>query len=907
MKSREIRASFVDFFAQRGHRVVPSSPLVPHGDPTLLFTNAGMVQFKDCFTGAATPEARRAVSVQKCLRVSGKHNDLENVGPSPRHHTFFEMLGNFSFGDYFKAEAIAWGWELVTRRWGLPPAQLFASVFEADDEAFELWRQISGLPAGRIVRAGEQDNFWAMGETGPCGPCSEIYVDRRPEEPLVSWQEGTDSGRYLEIWNLVFMQFERAKSASGELVTSPLPKPSIDTGAGLERVAAVLAGVESNYDTDLFTPILAGAAALAKTGYGRDGRRDVSLRVVADHLRAVAFLLADGVVPSNEGRGYVLRRLLRRAVRHGMRLGFEEPFLFRLLPLVDEAMAGHYPELPATRAASAATLRTEEEKFLATVATGSKLTQEAIEEAKRHGERALSGAVAFRLYDTYGLPLQLLEEIAEEERFGLDHAGFEAALAEQRERSRAATGAKQELALDVQAALSKALPDAGPTEFLGYGRLSLDGARVLAAIPLASDAQASEPGARARARPAALAAGERGVVVVDRTVFYPEAGGQVGDRGELRWPGGRARVLDTKKDGAGRILHLVEIAEGTLRQPHPELELRVSPEHRLPTERNHTATHLLHAALRRVLGEGVRQAGSLVHPDHLRFDFTYGQPLAEGERREVERLVNAWVLRAVPTEVVPDRPVGEALAAGAMALFGEKYGERVRTVAIPGGLPDLPARSLELCGGCHVRNTGEIGPFVLRSERGVASGVRRIEALTGETALAFLGQRDAALAEVEAALGAAPGGALDKVEARGRELEARDAELAKLRRELVAGGRGAGEEREAAGIRLLVREVPAAPPAELRALADELRARLGSGLVVLGARGDGKVALVAAASDDVRGRLGAGRLLKEVAALVGVSGGGRDDFAQAGGKLPEKLPEALAAVPELVERLAAAR
>ena len=923
MKSREIRQSFVDFFVSHDHRVVPSSPLVPHGDATLLFTNAGMVQFKDLFTGAATPDFRRAATVQKCLRVSGKHNDLENVGPSPRHHTFFEMLGNFSFGDYFKAEAIEWGWELVTKRWGLRPEHLFASVFEQDDEAFELWRKISGLPAERVVRCGEKDNFWAMGETGPCGPCSEIYVDRRPGEPQVAWEEGTDSGRYLEIWNLVFMQFERSKSADGGIVTASLPKPSIDTGAGLERVAAVLANVDSNYDTDLFGPILEGAATLAKTRYGASAERDVSLRVVADHLRAVAFLLADGVVPSNEGRGYVLRRLLRRAVRHGMRLGFEEPFLCRLLPLVDEAMAGHYTELAATRAASEATIRAEEEKFLATVATGSRMVQEEIEAAKRDGRRELAGATLFRLYDTYGLPIQLLEEIAQEEKFGVDRPGFEAALGEQRERSRAATSTTQGQALDVQNALNKALPDTKPTEFVGYDRLSLEGARILALVSFEGEARPGKGGMEGKTkRPLggeregadgagsvavveSLGAGERGVVVLDRTVFYAESGGQVGDRGEIRGAGGGvARVVDTKKDNAGRILHVVEVTSGSLEKSSLSMSLSVSSGHRLPTQRNHTATHLLHAALRRVLGTGVRQAGSLVAPDHLRFDFTYGKPVTHEERAEVERLVNEWVLRAVPTVITPDRPVAEALAEGAMALFGEKYGERVRTVGVPGF-------SLELCGGCHVRNTGEIGPFVLRSERGVASGVRRIEALTGEGALGFLKARDEELASVESALGASAGGAKEKVAALEQALKMRDSELSKLRRELVSGagsegrGQSGGESVVAAGIRILVREVPPAPAAELRGLADELRAKLGSGIVVLGAKGDSKVSLVAAASEDVRGRVGAGNLLKEVAVLVGGSGGGRDDFAQAGGKQPERLAEALAAVPGLVEKVSA--
>ena len=478
MRSSEIRQSFVDYFRERGHRPVASSPLVPHGDATLLFTNAGMVQFKDYFTGAAQAGFPRAVTVQKCLRVSGKHNDLENVGPSPRHHTFFEMLGNFSFGDYFKAEAIEFGWELVTRVWGLAPGHLFASVYEQDDEAAELWRKISGLPPERIVRCGEKDNFWAMGETGPCGPCSEIYVDRRPDLAPVGWEEGTDSGRYLEIWNLVFMQYERA--AGG--VLTPLPKPSIDTGAGLERVAAVVAGVDSNYDTDLFQPILAGAANLAGTAYGRDARHDTSLRVIADHLRATAFLLADGVIPTNDGRGYVLRRLIRRAVRHGMRIGFDEPFLCRLLPIVGEAMAGAYPELAATEAASTATIRAEEEKFLDTVATGSRMVQEAIEEAKRAGRRELSGEQVFRLYDTYGLPIQLLREIAEEEKFAVDEAGFENAIAGQRERSRAATGSALRSRQFVELALAKNPGAQTPTVFEGYEKLSVKGVKVVAAV-----------------------------------------------------------------------------------------------------------------------------------------------------------------------------------------------------------------------------------------------------------------------------------------------------------------------------------------------------------------------------------------------------------------------------------------
>jgi alanyl-tRNA synthetase len=895
MRSSEIRRSFIDFFASRGHRQVPSSPLVPHGDATLLFTNAGMVQFKDYFTGAAVADFPRAVTAQKCLRVSGKHNDLENVGPSPRHHTFFEMLGNFSFGDYFKADAIEFAWALVTKEWGLDPSHLFASIFETDDEAGELWAKISGLPGRRIVRCGEKDNFWAMGETGPCGPCSEIYVDRHPNAPQVSWEEGTDSGRYLEIWNLVFMQFERARGADGAIVTTPLPKPSIDTGAGLERVTAVVGGVDSNYDTDLFRPILEATAALAGVRYGASAEKDVSMRVVADHLRAVAFLLADGVIPANDGRGYVLRRLLRRAVRHGMRLGFEEPFLCRLLPTVDEAMAGSYAELAATRAASEATVRAEEEKFLTTVAIGSKMVQESIEQTKRSGGKALPGEQVFKLYDTYGLPIQLLREIAEEEKFALDEAGYERELEGQRERSRAATGDSQKRL----GALKETLTKLGPlpaTEFVGYSDLSAEGAKVLRALRARGDGFELITAGNAHTRE-----GEEGVVILDKSTFYAESGGQVGDVGTLSWSGGSAEVTDTQKDGAGVVLHFVRFTEGAFPLDQ-QLVSAVSREHRAPTQRNHTATHLLHAALRNVLGTGVRQAGSLVAPDHLRFDFTHGKPMSEEERARVEKLVDDWVLKAVPTRITANRDYKEAVAAGAMALFGEKYGDRVRTVEVPGF-------SLELCGGCHVANTGEIGPFVLRAERGVASGVRRIEALTGEGALAYLRDRDRRLGELESALGAnaaAPEAALAAVSSLKREVKERDAELAKLRLKLVSGGAGeASEEAAVEGVRVLFREVPPAPAGELRAMADALKAKLGSGVVVLGARGDGKVSLIAAVSDDLKGRVPAGRLLKSLAAIVGGSGGGRDDFAQAGGKSPERLPEALAEAPKAVAALLA--
>ncbi|HEY8020224.1 MAG TPA: alanine--tRNA ligase [Thermoanaerobaculia bacterium] len=886
MKSHDVRASFLDFFAQHGHRIYPSAPLVPHGDPTLLFTNAGMVPFKGIFQGVEPREAPRAVSVQKCMRVSGKHNDLENVGPSPRHHTFFEMLGNFSFGDYFKEDAIRFGWELVTGVWGIPPDVVSATVYEEDDEAHDLWVALTEIPAARVHRRGKADNFWAMGETGPCGPCSEIFVDRHPDRPAVGWDEGTDSGRYLEIWNLVFMQFDRDEHG----VLTPLPKPSIDTGSGLERVTAVLENVDSNYDTDLFRPILEAAAALARTGYGADAEKDVSLRVIADHLRAVSFLLADGVIPGNEGRGYVLRRILRRAVRHGMRLGFEEPFLHRLVPVLGEVMGATYLELAATRQASAATIRAEEEKFLGTVAAGARQVQEEVERLRREGSSLLPGAMVFRLYDTYGLPIEVIREIAEEERFGVDEAGFEAALAQQRAQSRRATKDVQNklAALREEIRGHAEIPE---TRFEGYDATELAGDTEVVRLATWKE---NDP-----LRVSELAAGEHGVVVLNQTVFYAESGGQVGDTGEILWEGGRARVTDTQKDATGVHFHFVEVLEGRLAR-HTRVELKVDHEARVAAERNHTATHLLHAALRQVLGKSVRQAGSLVAPGRLRFDFTYHRGMFPHEQREVEDLVNEWIRRAVPTEF-RWRSYQEAVAAGGMALFGEKYGERVRTV-------DVPGFSLELCGGCHVRNTGQIGLFLIESERGIASGVRRVEALTGANALADVRRQRDNLAAIVGALGikaADPDQQRERAALIASRQGALEDEVRKLRLTIATGSgprfTGSGEgETMVDGIKVLAREVPPAPATEMRDIADALRTKLGSGVVVIGSRGEGNVSLVAAVTKDLTGRVKAGELVKRLSAVVGGGGGGRPDFAQAGGKIPEKLPEALATVEQAV-------
>lgn len=892
MKSADVRQSFVDFFAERGHRVYPSAPLVPHGDPTLLFTNAGMVPFKNFFLGAEEPPSKRAVSVQKCMRVSGKHNDLENVGPSHRHHTFFEMLGNFSFGDYFKEDAIRFGWELVTEVWGVPADRLWATVFEEDDEAAELWTRLTGIPAERVRRCGAADNFWAMGETGPCGPCSEIFFDRLGDQAPVPFGEGSESGRYVEIWNLVFMQFERHEN--GEMV--PLPDPSIDTGAGLERVTTVLQGLESNYDTDLFQPLIRGAGELAGVEYGADGDHDVSLRVIADHLRAVSFLLADGVIPANEGRGYVLRRILRRAVRHGMSLGFEEPFLHRLLPIVGEVGGGAYPELAAAESSSRVTVESEEQKFLSTLATGSRQVQEAILAARHAGADTLSGQQVFYFYDTLGLPLEVLREIAEEEQFALDESGFGRELEAQRSRSRASIG-ESRLELEGLREAFRASGVGGETRFDGYRDWSREKAEVRWLGRLGD----GEPRGVDT-----LGAGERGVAILDVTPFYAESGGQLGDRGRLSAAGGRAVVTDVQHQKANHF-HFLEVEDGELRVGD-RVAAAVDDEWRRPTQRNHTATHLLHAALRHVLGSGVRQAGSLVAPDRLRFDFTYGQPLTDDELARIEDLVNRWIRRAEETEIVADRSYDDALAAGAMALFGERYGDTVRTVAVPAlalaaaGDDGAELNSLELCGGCHVANTGEIGLFVIVSERAVASGVRRIEARTGEAARRYLGQKRRLVDRLTLDLGVAEDQLATEVAAlaaRRRELEK---ELQRLRVELVSGSAAGADETEVEGVRVVIREVPPAPANETRNLADVVRGQLGSGVVVLASRDDERVSLVTAVSPDLTARLHAGTLAREIASLMDGKGGGRPEFAQAGARQPAKLPAALEAVPELVKR-----
>ncbi|MEM8962130.1 MAG: alanine--tRNA ligase [Acidobacteriota bacterium] len=879
MKSQDVRQSFLDYFARHAHKVMPSAPLVPHGDPTLLFTNAGMVPFKDFFLGLETPPAPRAVSVQKCLRVSGKHNDLENVGPSPRHHTFFEMLGNFSFGDYFKEDAIRFGWELVTEGYGLDPDRLYATVFEEDDEAYALWQELSTLPDDRILRCGADDNFWAMGPTGPCGPCSEIFVDRHPELPAVGWEEGNDSSRYLEIWNLVFMQFDR--NEAGEL--NPLPDPSIDTGAGVERISAVLQGVESNYDTDLFQPILKAAAAAAGTTYGADPDADTSLRVIADHLRATAFLLADGVIPGPDGRGYVLRRLLRRAVRHGMRLGFEEPFLHSLVPVLDVAMGGHYEELRTTADATSATIQEEEEKYLDTRAAGARHIQIAIDKARTAGQDELDGDVLFDLYETHGQDLDAVREIAEEEQLGLDEVGFRAAFDRSRERSQAVTSEHQKRMASLRTAIH-AGGELGETEFVGYEHTTLEGVEVLRLARLDADGNAHPT--------TVLEARESGVAVLATTPFYAESGGQIGDVGTLRAEGLEARVSDTQKDASGTIFHSLEVVTGTLRTG-ASIDPTVDTERRDATERNHTATHLLHAALRAELGTSVRQAGSLVAPDRLRFDFTHNRPLEPAELRRIEDRVNGGIRAAMDTTIEwQDREA--AMASGAMALFGEKYGDRVRTVR-------LDEVSTELCGGCHVANSGAIGLFLVTSERGVASGVRRIEAVTGEGALDRVRERESLLDQAAHGLGTSPERLATTAVALQDKVKGLERELAQVRMQLVAGsGADDADEHDIDGVKVVAREVPAAPAAELRKIADKLRDKLGSGVVILVTRDEGKVAIITTVSKDLTKTVKAGDVARALSAIVGGKGGGRPDFAQAGGREPDKVPALLEAIPEVV-------
>ncbi len=864
--SAALRQAFLEYFQRQGHTVVASSPLVPGNDPTLLFTNAGMVQFKDVFLGREQRPYSRAATSQRCVRAGGKHNDLENVGYTARHHTFFEMLGNFSFGDYFKREAIGFAWEFLTGVLALPAERLWVTVYQDDDEAADIWLGEIGVDPARFTRIGdkpggkqyESDNFWSMGDTGPCGPCSEIFYDHGPEVaggPPGSPDE--DGDRYIEIWNLVFMQYDRA--ADGTL--NPLPKPSVDTGMGLERLAAVMQGVHSNYGIDLFHHLIEAAAALA----GLDSTANVSLRVIADHIRSCSFLVTDGVLPSNEGRGYVLRRIIRRAIRHGHKLGLREPFFHKLVaPLVAE-MGAAYPELAAAQAQVERVLAREEERFAETLDQGLRIYEEKTAGLDRGG--VIPGDVLFLLYDTYGFPVDLTADIARERGLGVDMAGFEREMEGQRERARAAS----QFGSDYHATPAVE----GRTEFTGYDGVAGEGT----VTALYRDGEAVET----------LAAGEQGVVVLDRTPFYAESGGQVGDHGTLTSGEASFEVGDTRKEGAVH-LHLGRLRLGSLRVGD-RVRAEVSARERGATACNHSATHLLHAALRRVLGGHVTQKGSLVEPGRLRFDFSHFEPMTAAELREVERLVNGQIRANLPVQA-DEMTYDEAIERGAMALFGEKYGDRVRVLS-------MGEFSTELCGGIHVRRTGDIGLFKIVAEAGVAAGVRRIEAVTGAGALEWVEGMQAQLEHIGALfkggreqLDVRVAQALERSRALEKELERLKGRLAS-----AAGSDLAGQAQEIGGVKVLAARLDGADPKSLRETLDQLKNKMGTAAIVLATVSEGKVTLVAGVTKDATGRLKAGELVNVVASRVGGRGGGRPDMAQAGGTQPENLDGALADVP----------
>ena len=875
----DVRRQFLDYFTERGHTVVPSSSLIPRDDPTLLFTNAGMNQFKEVFLGQEQRPYSRAASSQKCMRVSGKHNDLENVGPSTYHHTFFEMLGNFSFGDYFKADAIEMAWELLTVFFGLPEERLWASVYEEDDEAYDLWRARVGISESRLVRLGKKENFWAMGETGPCGPCSELHYDYGEAEGCGRHECGPDCdcGRFVELWNLVFMQFN--SDAEGTL--TPLPSPNIDTGAGLERLAAVLQGKRSNYDTDLFMPMIDAAAELSGRVFGESADTDVALRVIADHARATAFLLADGVSPANEGRGYVLRRLIRRAVRFGMNIGLEGPFLNEVAGVVVDRMSPAYPALEQGCELIHRVTLAEEERFFQTLAAGTQMFERLATEVKRGGGDSIPGEEAFRLYDTYGLPLELTREFAEDHGLAVDEADFEQAMQQQRERARGSwKGGSAAVADSVLDEIRARAGESGSI-FLGYDRLAVEDAVVRA---LMRDGEVVD----------SLPAGDSGAMVVDRTPFYAESGGQIGDQGELRTSGGVAHILDTQRLPGGWILHLLQIVEGELCQGDV-VELRVDEQRRNRTIRNHTATHLLHAALREQLGEHVKQAGSLVAPDRLRFDFAHYGPVSEEQIEALERQVNEAIRRDLPTQI-EEMDQAEALKRGALAFFGEKYGDEVRVVSVPGV-------SMELCGGTHVRATGQIGAFFVTHEESVAAGTRRIEAVTGRDAIEQSQHRRGVLQKVMSELRTGEEEVPSQLESLIERLKSAEREVERLRVKLASEQASESLESlgvEVQGINVVAREVEDLDASGLRNLVDELKVKLGSGVVVLGMRRGGKAQLVVGVTADLADRVSASEVVGTLAAVVGGGGGGHKELAQAGGPDGDRLDEALQKAPEAV-------
>lgn len=874
----EIRSAFLEYFAKNGHEIVASGPLVPRNDPTLMFTNAGMVPFKNVFTGLEKRDYQRATTAQKCVRAGGKHNDLDNVGYTARHHTFFEMLGNFSFGDYFKDRAIELAWNLITKEFALPQDKLLVTVYSEDEEAHALWKKIAGLSDDRIIRIPTSDNFWAMGDTGPCGPCSEIFFDHGEHiwgGPPGSPEE--DGDRFIEIWNLVFMQYEQLP---GERVD--LPRPSIDTGMGLERVAAVLQGVHDNYDIDLFRALI--AASVNAVGVEAEGDARASHRVIADHLRSTSFLIADGVLPSNEGRGYVLRRIMRRAMRHAHLLGASDPLMWRLVPTLVREMGRAYPELGRAEALITETLRLEETRFRKTLERGLSLLDEASADLGEGAE--FDGETAFKLYDTYGFPLDLTQDALRARGIGVDTDGFRTAMERQRAEARAAWSGSGEAATDtVWFALKDRL---GATDFLGYDTETAEGV----VTALVSDGT----------EVATLAAGDTGLVMLNQTPFYGESGGQVGDTGWMRGEGVEIEVTGTQKKADGLFVHEVKVVSGTL-AVGVALELLVDGGRRSGIRANHSATHLVHEALREVLGGHVAQKGSLVSPERLRFDFSHPKPMSAEELKRVEDLANAIVLQngEVSTRLMG---VDEAIEEGAMALFGEKYGDEVRVVSMGRAIEGDKAGktySLELCGGTHVARTGDIGLVAVVSEGAVAAGVRRVEALTGAAARQYLSGQDERLRAVAGALKVAPADVAARVATLVEERRRLERELADARKKLAMSGGGAGEAgapKDIAGIKLLARVVEGLNPKDLKGLADEAKGQLGSGVVVLVNRGEeNKAAVVVAVTADLTDRISAVDLVRLAAEqLGGKGGGGRPDMAQAGGSDASRADEAFAAI-----------
>jgi len=868
--AQQLRQAFVQYFEQQGHQAVPSSALIPQADPTLLFTNAGMNQFKRVFLGEETRPYKRAVSVQKCLRAGGKHNDLENVGYTGRHHTFFEMLGNFSFGDYFKEDAIRFGWEFLTQTAGLAKDRMWVTIFREDDEADRLWKKM-GVPASRIVRCDEKDNFWQMADTGPCGPCSEIHFDQGSSVPGDDRPNG-QGDRVMEIWNLVFMQFNR--DASGKL--HPLPKPSIDTGMGLERLTAIAQGVFSNYDSDLFMPLLTAIAKRAGMHYGKKDTSDRSMRVIADHLRSITFLMADGVLPSNEGRGYVLRRILRRAARHGRLLGIVEPFLHELTATVVDQMGGAYSEIRSAAGTIAEATRGEEERFIATLDQGLPILNDMIAKTRSAGRKVLSGTDVFKLYDTYGFPLDLIGEACREQDMTVDEKGFDQAIEEQRNRARKTHGFEQETA---RPAISQLAGRLETTKFVGYDRLETDS--VLHAI-LRGERMVKE-----------AVEGDEVEVVLDVTPFYAEGGGQVGDQGVLVGPEGRVEIHETTRPAPTLILHKGKVSKGRIREGE-QLHLTVNATTRQDAARNHTATHLVHAALREMLGPHVKQYGSLVGPNRLRFDFAHFRPLSSRDIDDVEMMVNDEIRKneTVQTEVMS---IQDAVAKGALAFFGDKYGEQVRVVTVE-------SFSKELCGGTHCRHTGEIGLFRIVSETGVAAGVRRIEAQSGSGAYTLMKKLESDIRELSELLKVGQPELVAKARKMMTQLKDKERELEELKLKMASGSAVGSTAKTIAGVQVHVQRTDGLDVNGMRALGDQLRDKLRSGVVALGAAtDDGKVALLVVVTKDLIGQLKAGDLIKPMAAEVGGTGGGRPEMAQAGGKDPSRLDAALEKVFGLVE------